>query len=143
MNLNILWNQKYEDDTPKPPPTPAQIENDVTDMPDQADTQLPKIFSRTASARKFSSSDPSPRVRFLEEKQKTEGDLLQRNIKLLPLVTEDKKRPCSRARFDENMSKLQTENFVRDQMFSFPFYILTDPTVACGSLTVTPGNTND
>lgn len=90
-------------------------------MPDQADRQLPKIFLRTASARKFSSTDTSPRVRFLDEKQKTDGDILQKEIKLLPLVAEDKKRPCSRARFDESNSRMQTEHFVRTLTFSSPY----------------------
>lgn len=90
-------------------------------MPDQSDRQLPKIFLRSESARRFSSTDNSPRVSFLEEKQKTEGDLSRTDIKLMPLITEDKKRPCSRAKFDENIYRMQSEHFVRHCDVPCPF----------------------
>jgi hypothetical protein len=111
-----LHSQKYAAETPKPSVTEKEMEEDdlFVDMPDITDKQTPKMFLRSPSPRKFSEAGtPGPKVRFFDEKQKTEEDFLNQDFKIVPLEPEHTRRPVSRARLDENTPKLKRDHFVR------------------------------
>lgn len=87
------------------------------ELPDQADKQLSKVFSRSVSARRFSNASIAhvPKVRFVDEKQKTDGDIHSKEFKIVPLATGNSRRPVSRAKLDESTPKLKRDNFVRSE----------------------------
>lgn len=126
MHICILFNticihvQKYAANTPKTPSTEDSSkadDNSVFNMPDQTDIQTPKLFTQAPPARKLSSATgiPVPKVRFLDDKQKTDGDIYNQEFKLVPLFAEShlKPRPASRARLDESTPKMKKDHFVR------------------------------
>ncbi|WAQ99451.1 CNBD2-like protein [Mya arenaria] len=101
---------------PAKPQLKEDTDIELDDMPTQADLQLPKMFTQTASARKFSLTERPARVRFLDEGGNTvfnvgEEEEVEDVFTLVPAVPLNNERPASRAKFDENFPKLQPENF--------------------------------
>ncbi|KAL4230434.1 hypothetical protein ACF0H5_010816 [Mactra antiquata] len=81
------------------------------EMPEQEDKQLQKMFLRATSARKCSITHTGLRVHFLENKQHTDGDIFNTEIKLEPLKPKDELRPISRSKLDESTPKMKSDHF--------------------------------